>query len=289
MKICQTCNSQNDIAMSFCLQCGAPLPSQIKVNFNDQSTSSLPGATPTNFGTGRETETFALNQKLGSNFQQAQPPPRQKNNTKIFLAVGGIGLLLLLFAGAGAAIVGYNILSKPKPTPYPTTIPTRPTTSPTPVFSPTVIPTVIPTVTPTAPPLNSGVKPTAKFTKMSVEYNVRENDVYGMRIHTTFSTYKMKGVSSYLAIYFQKKDGSKLLSNNDTYRSKTGQVAVFKLLKPNFDETEFKDLQMFIPYNEFNLTPGKYDLQMSSDLIYENGTMIGHLNLYDFQYEEFAK
>ena len=124
---------------------------------------------------------------------------------------------------------------------------------------------------------------------MSVEYNVRENNLYGMRIHTNFSTYNMKGVDSYLAIYFQKKDGSKLLSNNDTYRSKTGQVAVFKLLRPNFDETEFKDLQMFIPYNEFNLTPGKYDLQMSTDLIYENGTMIQHLNLYDFQYEEFAK
>ena len=282
MKICQTCNSQNDIAMSFCLQCGAPLPSQIKVNFNDQSTPSLQGGTPTNFGQSRATENFAANQRFGSDFQQAQPPPRQKNNTKIFLAVGGIGLLLLLFAGAGAAIVGYNILSKPKPTPYPTTIPTRPITSPTPVFSPTVAPSV-------APSIKSGAKPTGKFTKMSVEYNVRENNLYGMRIHTYFSTYNMKGVDSYLAIYFQKKDGSKLLSNNDTYRSKTGQVAVFKLLKPNFDETEFKDLQMFIPYNEFNLTPGKYDLQMDTSLIYENGTMIGHLNLYDFQYEEFAK
>ena len=282
MKICQTCNSQNDIAMSFCLQCGAPLPSQIKVNFNDQGTSSLHGGTPTNFGQSRETENFANNQRFGSNFQQAQPPPRQKNNTKIFLVVGGIGLLLLLFAGAGAAIVGYNMLSKPKPTPYPTTIPTRPITSPTPVFSPTVAPSVVPSI-------KSGAKPTGKFTKMSVEYNVRENNLYGMRIHTNFSTYNMKGVDSYLAIYFQKKDGSKLLSNNDTYRSKTGQVAVFKLLRPNFDETEFKDLQMFIPYNEFNLTPGKYDLQMSTDLIYENGTMIGHLNLYDFQYEEFAK
>ena len=282
MKICQTCNSQNDIAMSFCLQCGAPLPSQIKVNFNDQGTSSLHGGTPTNFGQSRETENFANNQRFGSNFQQAQPPPRQKNNTKIFLVVGGIGLLLLLFAGAGAAIVGYNMLSKPKPTPYPTTIPTRPITSPTPVFSPTVAPSVVPSI-------KSGAKPTGKFTKMSVEYNVRENNLYGMRIHTNFSTYNMKGVDSYLAIYFQKKDGSKLLSNNDTYRSKTGQVAVFKLLRPNFDETEFKDLQMFIPYNEFNLTPGKYDLQMSSDLIYENGTMIEHQNLYDFQYEEFAK
>ena len=282
MKICQTCNSQNDIAMSFCLQCGAPLPSQIKVNFNDQGTSSLHGGTPTNFGASKETQNFANNQRFGTNFQQAQPPPRQKNNTKIFLVVGGIGLLLLLFAGAGAAIVGYNMLSKPKPTPYPTTIPTRPITSPTPVFSPTVAPSVAPSIKP-------GAKPAGKFTKMSVEYNVRENNLYGMRIHTNFSTYNMKGVDSYLAIYFQKKDGSKLLSNNDTYRSKTGQVAVFKLLKPNFDETEFKDLQMFIPYNEFNLTPGKYDLQMDTALIYENGTMIEHLNLYDFQYEEFAK
>jgi hypothetical protein len=282
VKICQKCNFQNDLTMSFCLQCGSPLPSQIKVNFGDHGTPSVSGGSPTNFGQSTETQNF------GSNFQPAQPP-RPKNNTKIFLAVGGIGLLLLLFAGAGAAIVGYNILSKPKPTPYPTVVPTR-TISPKPIFSPTVAPTVAPTVVPSvAPSTNSGVKPTGKFTKMWVDYDVRENNVYGMRIHTNFSTSKMKGVDSYLAIYFQTSDGSKLLSKGNVYRSQTGQVAVFKLLKPNFDETEFKDVQMFIPYTAFGLTPGKYDLQMDTDLIYQNGTMIEHLNLYDFEYEEFTK
>ena len=108
-----------------------------------------------------------------------------------------------------------------------------------------------------------------------------------MRIHTTFNVSGLKGVDSYLAIYFQKKDGTKLYTSDRDYRSKDGQVAVYRALKPNYDETVYEDLQVFIPYDAFNLPRGNYDLQMDSDVIYENGDMVGHLNFYDFEYEKY--
>ena len=38
----------------------------------------------------------------------------------------------------------------------------------------------------------------------------------------------MKSMEGYLACYFEKKDGTRLTSTNATYRSKTGQLAVYK-------------------------------------------------------------
>jgi len=57
-------------------------------------------------------------------------------------------------------------------------------------------------------------------------------------------------------------------------------------LKPGFDTAVYKDLQFFMPYNEFKLSRGKYNLKMDADLNYRNGDLIQHLNFYEFEYEE---
>jgi hypothetical protein len=41
-----------------------------------------------------------------------------------------------------------------------------------------------------------------------------------------------------------------------------------------------------VPYEEFNLPRGKYDLQIDVDLIYESGEMAEHMTTYDFEYEK---
>jgi len=57
-------------------------------------------------------------------------------------------------------------------------------------------------------------------------------------------------------------------------------------MKPAYDDALYTDTKLFIPYEEFNLTKGKYDLQMDIDVIYENGDMFKHLQFYDFVYTE---
>jgi hypothetical protein len=96
----------------------------------------------------------------------------------------------------------------------------------------------------------------------------------------------MKDIDSYLAVYFEKEDGEKLYTNNKTYRSKDGQVAVYKTLKPAYDDTVYEDAQVFIPYEEFNLDSGKYTLKMDVDVIYENGDLVEHMKFEEFEYTE---
>lgn len=128
---------------------------------------------------------------------------------------------------------------------------------------------------------------TATFDKMWVDYDVTENGRKGMRIHVKFSVLHMKGVDSYLAIYFEKKDGTKLTTSNTEYRSKNGQVAIYKSLTPGYDpETVYNDLQLFMPYGELNLGTGHFDLKMDVDVIFKNGDLVKHLKYHEFWFEQ---
>lgn len=128
--------------------------------------------------------------------------------------------------------------------------------------------------------------PTVEFGRVWVDYDVVQGGQKGMRVHSKFTVSGMKGTPGYLAVYFQKKNGDKLYTNNRAYRSKEGQVAVYFDLNPGYDRTVYEDAQVFIPYNEFNLPKGSYNLQMDVDVIYENGDLIQHLTLYDFDFSK---
>lgn len=132
----------------------------------------------------------------------------------------------------------------------------------------------------------SGGAPTNKITAthkdMWVEYDVYENSQKGMKIHAKFSVSGMKNVNGYLAIYFETKAGERLKSEVTGYRSTSGQLAAYKEITPGYDQTDYNDLVVFIPYSAFNLTSGKHDLKMDADLIYKEGGMIQHLNYHEF-------
>src|SRR5205085_1687378 len=70
-----------------------------------------------------------------------------------------------------------------------------------------------------------------------------------------------------------------------------GDLITYKKLTPCCDVTNYNDLQVFMPYNELDLSSGKYDLRMdvdvtkSIDVIDEsNSDFVGHLNYYTFWY-----
>ena len=132
----------------------------------------------------------------------------------------------------------------------------------------------------------STTAPSAKFEDMWVEYDITENGRKGMRIHVKCRTYNLKDVDCYLAIYFEKENGEILKTENMDFRSKNGQVALYKLLTPGYTETVYDDLKVFMPYAELNLGSGKHDLTMDADIIYKNGDLIKHLKYYDFWYEK---
>lgn len=119
------------------------------------------------------------------------------------------------------------------------------------------------------------------FEDMWVDYDVTENNKKGMLIHLKFSAINMKGIDAQAAIYFQKKHGEKI-EGGTGFRSKNGQLAIYKDIKPAYDEAVYKDLQLFIPYSEIDVGKGKFDLRMKAQIIYPSGTLIKHLKEIDF-------
>jgi hypothetical protein len=273
--------------MRFCVECGSTLPdAPIVINFGGGS--SNPGGPPTNPFGGQTQQQQGGQGSFGNNFPNQfsnVPPPPRKSNKKTFLIIGGILFLFLLVFIAGAAVVGYNMMKKDvvlTPTPAPSVSPS-PTASTKP--SSTKSPSPTKSTTPQETPGNTSGA-TAELDRVWVDYNVTEDGRKGMRIHTKFTVHKMKDVDSYLAIYFEKKNGDKLYSTNKQYRSKDGQVALFKSLKPSYDDTAYEDTELFVPYDEFNLDSGTYQLKMDIDVIYENGDLVQHMKYHEFEYTE---
>lgn len=291
MKKCQQCGHEHVDSMRFCLECGTALPdAPIIVSWQDSGTQKPSDAKTATFGQSMETHVGGRS-AFPNNFPTT-PAAKPRSNKKIFIIVGGIAALLLLVFAAGAAIIGYNLLYPSKPVvnnPTPTASPTRsveksPAASPSKSPKPTPSASPSPDASPEDSPKSDADK--ADFGRLWVDYNVTEKGRLGMRIHVDCKVKDMKGVSSYLALYFQKKDGERLVTNSQGFRSENGHVALFKSLKPAYDPAIYDDSQFFMPYEELNLKRGKYDLQIDVDLIYENGELAEHMTLYDFEYEK---
>lgn len=287
MNKCQVCGNENSDEMRFCLECGTPLPdSPLIINLPDSTAQKQSEINTASYE--KSVQTQARGRNAGFN-NFANIPSRPKSGGgrgKIFLILGGAAVIVLLFLTAGAAIIAYNwdeiteLFDKPTPTPTPKT-PTPTPTTPTPTpKTPTPTPA---TPTPT-PKTNSDIK--VSFDRAWVDYNVTEEGRKGMRVHVKFSVKNLKDVKSYVAVYFQKKDGTSLTTGNPDFRSQNGNLAIFYSIKPAYDDAEYNDIQLFMPYDELNLKRGRHDLKMDVDLIYENGEMIEHLTYNEFWYEQ---
>lgn len=136
------------------------------------------------------------------------------------------------------------------------------------------------------PTENNLLAPRAEFKQIWVDYDVTEDGAKGMRIHVKFTTYGMKGLPSYLAIYFMDMNNKKLQDKNGRMRSTANEVAVYREMNPQYDPADFDDLSVFMPYAELDLSPGDYDLRMDVDLIKKEGGLIQHLTFKDFNYQK---
>ena len=134
--------------------------------------------------------------------------------------------------------------------------------------------------------VESTTKADVIFDKLWIDYNVTENGKLGMRVHVKFTAYNLKDVDCYVALYIEKKTGEKIDGISPEYRSKGGQLAVYKSLKPAYAEAVYKDVMLFMPYSEIKLGKGKYDLIMDANIILKNGDMIKHLEDHAFWIEQ---
>lgn len=139
---------------------------------------------------------------------------------------------------------------------------------------------------PDMPTLTPNSKPSAAFKNIRVDYDIKEGTQLGMRVYVSFTTYQMKNIPGYLAIYFLDSKGNNLKDRNQKIYSSTGDVAVYRELTPAYDPAEFNDFSIFMPYAELDLSDGNWNLTMDVKLIYKAGGMIQQLTKKDFNYKQ---
>jgi hypothetical protein len=108
---------------------------------------------------------------------------------------------------------------------------------------------------------SSSSRRSAQVEKITVDHNVYEGGVKGMRIHVKFTTSNMYQVQGYCNAYFYFSDGTSLKDYNQRYYTSDGNVSVHRTFTPNYVECRYNDLQLFMPYDELHMASGNFNLK----------------------------
>jgi hypothetical protein len=104
---------------------------------------------------------------------------------------------------------------------------------------------------------------TAVLKVLKQEHNATVNNRKGMKIYFSVSIYYAPGLVCEVTAFFRdSKNQLVKAKHKGQYSSSDGYLATFIRLTPNFlPGTFWKELTLFIPYDEFSLQPGKNDLK----------------------------
>lgn len=133
--------------------------------------------------------------------------------------------------------------------------------------------------------LTQAQKSTAQIETVTVEHDVYENDVKGMKIHLKFSVQNMKGFKGRCIAYMYYEDGTPLKDTNGSYRTTDGQCAFGKDFTPTSDRSTFNDFVIFVPLKELEADKGKHNMKFSCtiwDKSSDSSTSIAHSDYYSF-------
>ena len=98
------------------------------------------------------------------------------------------------------------------------------------------------------------VERAATIQDVTVDHNVYEDGKKGMKIHVKFNIKQCKGESCRAIAYFYYADGTSVKDTNGQYKDAGGNVSSGTDFKPGYDDTDYKDLVIFIPNAEIHST-----------------------------------
>lgn len=86
-----------------------------------------------------------------------------------------------------------------------------------------------------------------------LEYNVYKKGEYGMNVVCSFNVKNMKGKKSFITAYFYNGDGSRLINKSIDYNytTDTKQIARNFDICPRYDNSNYNDVKIFVPYRVF--------------------------------------
>jgi hypothetical protein len=113
--------------------------------------------------------------------------------------------------------------------------------------------------------------PRAYIHSLWVEHNTYDGAAKGMRIHLKFGVSNLAGVPCRATAYFFYAAGNDLKDTNGSYVTVDGQVASGANFTANDQVFIEPDMAIFMPYSEFDLSNGEYDL-MFRVYLYDKST-----------------
>jgi hypothetical protein len=101
-----------------------------------------------------------------------------------------------------------------------------------------------------------------KLQDLNIEFNAIENGRPGLKIKQDFIIYNAQSNKCIMAVYFYDADeGKALIDRNGIKTSADGKVAAFTSFTPGYSSAQYKDLEVFMPYDELELGDGSYRLK----------------------------
>lgn len=125
---------------------------------------------------------------------------------------------------------------------------------------------------------------TGQIKDITVEHNYVKDGVKGMRILVDFNVQNMRGIDGSCDVYFYLKNGDPVKGKNSEYQTQKGTLTTSFAINPRYEDSRYTDFELFVPYSEFDLESGKYDLKFYCR-IWEKSS--GWKKVVDSNYQHF--
>ena len=109
-------------------------------------------------------------------------------------------------------------------------------------------------------------KPVISKFQIRTEHNIRQQNVNGLLIHTSFQITKAKGHDCAAMVSFFDSNKQRILARNNSYASTNGTLASWRRFSPAYDPAVYDDWQLFMPYSEFPQVRGRRDYWLCVEL-----------------------
>ncbi len=122
--------------------------------------------------------------------------------------------------------------------------------------------------------------PYGKITNVWVDHNEYDDDgKKGMRIHIAFKAHNMLNKEGKVSVYFYFSDGTALIDANGSYKTTDGYVAVSRSFCPSYENSDYNDFKIFMPYSELHL-------DSSADIYFQATLWYNHERISDYSEKE---
>ena len=76
-----------------------------------------------------------------------------------------------------------------------------------------------------------------------------------------FEVQHMRGTDGSCDVYVYLENGDPVKGKNSDYQSSRGTLTTSKTIYPRYEDARYTDYELFLPYSEFDLGKGKFELK----------------------------